>query len=475
MLKKQQKQQGGKDPLGRRVYMSTTSNGEAKFNSRFGYIMVAAGAAIGLGNIWKFPYLAYRGGGGIFLITYIIIIMLMAHPMVEMETAIGRFGGGDTVTCFEKINPKWGFVGWIANLCTIMINMFYVVIGGWVLKYAVTFITGANFGDDATAFYNNFISKPVEPLIYTAIVLFIASGLLLFGITELVEKVTKVIMPALFVLLIICGFYACFSVDGAIEGLKYYLLPAPENFSVKVFADAATQVLFSVGIGWGIFTTLGINVPKENNLKGDALLVSICDTCAAITAGFVVIPAAYGAGVELTAGPKLLFVVMSGIFANLPGGRIIGAFFFVAVLFAVFSSLFTFFEIGMRTFEVKLGMGRKKAVGVVTLIIGLGNILVSLGFGPLSFIKLPWPSFAGMQYYNFLDWFDCFTAYVLLPLGCILVCLFIIFGWGWDGYEKELFMNGRDGKLSKFDKALTTFVVPAFMVIILLNVFGILQ
>ena len=454
--------------------MSTNASGEAKFNSRFGYIMVAAGAAIGLGNIWKFPYLAYRGGGGIFLITYIIIIMLMAHPMVEMETAIGRYGGGDTVTCFEKINPKWGFVGWIANLCTIMINMFYVVIGGWVLKYAVTFITGANFGSDVDAFYNNFISKPVEPLIYTAIVLCITSGLLLFGITEIVEKVTKVIMAALFVLLIICGFYACFSVEGAVEGLKYYLLPAPQNFSVKVFADAATQVLFSVGIGWGIFTTLGINIPKENNLKGDALLVSVCDTAAAITAGFVVIPSAYGAGIELTAGPKLLFIVMSGIFANLPGGRIIGSFFFVAVLFAVFSSLFTFFEIGIRTFEVKLKMGRKKAVAVVTLIIGAGNILVSLGFGTLSWCKLPWPSFQGIAYYNFLDWFDSFTSYVLLPLGCLLICMFVKFVWGWEGYEKELFMDGRDGKLRPFDKVLTTFVVPAFMIIILLNVFGVI-
>ena len=395
--------------------------------------------------------------------------------MVEMETAIGRFGGGDTVTCFEKINPKWGFVGWIANICTFGINMYYVVIGGWVLKYAITFITGANFGDDVTAFYNNFISSPVEPLIYTVIVLGITSGLLLFGITELVEKVTKIIMPALFVLLIFCGFYSCLSVEGAIGGLKYYLLPAPENFNVKVFADAATQVLFSVGIGWGIFTTLGINVPKENNLKSDALLVSICDTAAAITAGFVVIPAAYGAGVELTAGPKLLFVVMSGIFANLPGGRIIGSFFFIAVLFAVFSSLFTFFEIGMRTFEVKLKMGRKKAVAVSTIIIGIGNIFVSLGFGPLSWFTLPWPSFQGIAQYNLLDWFDCFTAYLLLPLGCILICLFVQFGWGWEGYEKELFMDGRDGKLSKFDKILTTWVVPAFMIIILLNVFGILQ
>ena len=160
-----------------------SNNGQAHFKSRFGYIMVAAGAAIGLGNIWKFPYLAYRGGGGIFLITYIIIIVLMAHPMVEMETAIGRFGKSDTVSVYEKISKKWGFVGWIANICTLGINMFYVVVGGWVLKYAVQFIISGDFGKDTNVFFNGFISKPVEPIIWAFIVMFITSFLLLFGIS----------------------------------------------------------------------------------------------------------------------------------------------------------------------------------------------------------------------------------------------------------------------------------------------------
>ena len=457
--------------------MSNNNNGQqtGQWNSRFGYIMVAAGAAIGLGNIWKFPYLAYQGGGGIFLITYIIIIMLMAHPMVEMETAIGRHGKADTVTVFEKINPKWAFVGWIANLCTVMINMYYVVIGGWVLKYAVTFIVSGNFGDDTTAWYNNFISSPLEPIVWDFILLAVVTFFLLFGITEIVEKITKVIMPALFCLLIFCAIYACVMQPGSVGGLKYYLLPNFSNFSFKVFAQAATQVLFSVGIGWGIFTTLGANVPDSNNLKGDALLVSICDTLAAVVAGFVVIPVAYGAGVDMQAGPKLLFIVMTGIFGKFPGGRLIGSFFFIAVLFAVVSSLFSFFEIPMRTAEIKLGMGRKKGVISVAALIFVGNVLVSLGFGPLSSWAFPWPSFTGVEMYGLFDWFDCFTGYVLLPLGCLLTCLFVSKIWGWEGYEKELFANGRDGKLSSFDKVLITIVVPAFMVIILLNVFGFLK
>ncbi len=456
--------------------MSNNTKKKGEFGSRFGYIMVAAGAAIGLGNIWKFPYLAYRGGGGIFLLTYIVIIMLMAHPMVEMETAIGRFGKADTVTVFEKINPKWAFVGWIANLCTLLINMYYVVVGGWVLKYAIHFILSGEFGD-TSVFYNNVISAPVEPIVWALILLVGVMFMLLFGITEIAEKVSKVIMPALFVLLVFCGIYACVVTPGAAEGLKYYLLPAPENFSFKVFADAATQVLFSVGIGWGLFTTLGASLPDSNNLKSDALMVSVMDTLAAILAGFVVIPTAYGAGIELQAGPSLLFKVMTGIYGQLPGGRLIGSFFFIAVTFAVISSLFSFFEVNIKTAEVKLGMGRKKAIFFVGGLIFAGNILCSLGWGPLSNVTLPWPSFTGIAFYNFHDWFDCFSGYVLLPLGCLLTCLFVTKGWGWEGYTKEIHKHDPQNAkpLSKFDKALITVVIPAFMVIVLLNVFGVLQ
>ena len=456
--------------------MSNNTKKKGEFGSRFGYIMVAAGAAIGLGNIWKFPYLAYRGGGGIFLLTYIVIIALMAHPMVEMETAIGRFGKGDTVTVFEKINPKWAFVGWIANLCTLMINMYYVVVGGWVLKYAVHFIVSGEFGD-TSVFYNNVISAPVAPIVWAFILLFGVMFMLLFGITEIVEKVSKVIMPTLFVILLGCGIYACTVTPGAAEGLKYYLLPAPENFSFKVFADAATQVLFSVGIGWGIFTTLGASLPDSNNLKSDALMVSIMDTMAAILAGFVVIPTAYGAGIELQAGPSLLFKVMTQIYGQLPGGRIIGSLFFVGVTFAVISSLFTFFEINVKTAEIKLGLGRKKAIIATGALIFIGNIFCSLGFGPMSDFKLPWPYVGEVAMYGLYDWFDCFTGYVLLPLGCLLTCFFVVKGWGWEGYAKEIHKHDPQNAkpLSKFDKSLIVFAIPAFMVIVLLNVFGVLK
>ena len=447
----------------------------ANWESRFGFLMVAAGAAIGLGNIWKFPYLAYRGGGAIFLLTYVIIVFIMAHPMVEMETAIGRHGGKDTVTNFEVTNKKWGFVGWIANICTLMINFYYVVVGGWVLKYAWTFISSGDFGSDANVFFQNFISSPLEPIVWALGLLLFVMIMLLFGITGYIEKFSKIIMPGLTILLVFCSIYSLIVQEGAAEGLKYYLLPDLSKFNIKVFADAATQVLFSVGIGWGIFTTLGANVPKSNNIRKDAIFISIADTALAILAGFVIIPTAFGAGVDVQKGPALIFDVMSNIYNGLPGGRFIGSFFFAAITLAVISSLFTFIEISVRTFELKFHMRRRWAVFTSTVIIGLGNILVSLGFGPLKDVTLPWPSFGGIEQYGFYDWFDCFSGYVLLPLGCILVCYFVAKVWKFKNYEKELTADGRDGILKTWDKWLTVVVVPALMIVVLLNVFGVIK
>ena len=455
--------------------MEKKHSGDARWGSRFGFLMVAAGASIGLGNVWKFPYLAYRGGGAVFLIVYLIIDLLLAKPMIEAETAIGRHGRSDAVSVFEKIDKRWGFVGWIANICTLMIDFYYVVVGGWVLRYAVQFLLSGNFGSDANIFYQDFISDPVAPLIWTLVLLAFVIVMLYFGMTKYIEKISKVIMPGLVVLLIICGVYACFAQEGALEGLKYYLLPDFSKFNIKVFADAVTQVLFSIGIGWGIFTTLGANVPRGNNLKKDALFISLADPATAILAGFVIIPSAFGAGIDVQKGPGLIFDVMANIFNNLPGGRVIGSLFFIALTFAVISSLFTFIEIFVRSLEIKGKLGRKKAVLASAIIIGLGNILVSLGFGPMSNFKLPWPSFGQLDWYGLYDWFDCFSGYVLLPLGCILISIFVAKVWGWKDYEKELTVDGRDGVLSGWTKFCITVLAPIFMVIVLLNVFGFIK
>lgn len=458
-------------------YMSNQTNPETRqWGSRFGYLMVAAGAAIGLGNIWRFPYLAYEGGGGVFLVVYIIVVVLMGHPMVEMETALGRYSGKDTVTAFQRINKKWGFAGWMAVICTTLLCMYYVVVGGWVAKYAFQYIVSGDFGSDKQAYYDKFTSSAVEPIVWTMLLLVLVSVLLYFGITNTVEKISKVMLPLLFALLIICGIWALFVNENAIGGVKYYLLPDFSKFSFTTFAQAATQVLFSIGIGWGLYETLGANISKENNLKSDAVMVSVFDTAAAILAGFVVVPSAFSGGVDIqSAGPSLVFNVMTDIFDRLAGGRIIGACFFLAILFAVISSLFSFFEIAIRTFEDHCHMGRRNATILTAVIIGAGNIIVSLGFGMLSGLKLPWIDAKGLTSYGLYDWLDMFTAYLLMPIGCILVCVFIAKVWGFKNYEKEVTNDGKFGRVTAFDKIRTVVLVPFFMIVILLTVFGFIQ
>ncbi len=454
---------------------NTEKKSSANFGSRFGYIMVAAGAAIGLGNIWKFPYLAYGGGGGAFIVVYIILAMVLGHPLVEMETAIGRHGRTNAIDAFGVVKPRWKYAGLVTVICAVLIDMYYIIVSGYVLKYAITFLLGGNFGTDKAAYYTNFISDPIKPLIYAAILMVLVVVLLADGITELVEKVTKVIMPLLFILLLVCGFWALLSFDGAMDGLKFYLIPDFSSFTWKTFADACVQVMFSVGVGWSIFTTLGASLSDGANIRKDAMMITICDTVVALTAGFVIIPSVVGAGSEMSAGPSLVFLAMTEIFAQMPGGNIMGFFFFTALIFAVLSTYFTILEIPVKCIEEKFHIEHKKATWLTAGLIMIGGALCSLsqGVGLLSDVKMPWWSFgSGIIYYNIYDWVDCLSGYVLLPLGCLLTAFYCAKAWGYKGYESELTHDGRDGKLSTYDKVIMTVVVPILTIIVILNCFG---
>lgn len=456
--------------------MSNEGN-KASFGSRFGYIMVAAGAAIGLGNIWKFPYLAYGGGGGAFVAVYIVLCILLGHTVVEMETAVGRRAKTNCIDAYGVVNKKWKFVGVVNVICTVLIDMYYIIVSGYVLKYAIDFLIGSSFGPDSATYYNTFISEPIQPLIYAGILMLITVVLLSFGITELVEKVTKVIMPLLFILLIGCGIWALFISPGAMDGLKYYLIPDFSKFTWKAFADACMQVMFSVGIGWAIFTTLGASVSDKNNLRKDSMWVTICDTGVALTAGFVIIPSVVGAGSTMTAGPSLIFLAMTDIFGKFPGGRFIGFFFFTALIFAVLSTYFTILEIPVKCVEEKAKISHRKATVITATLIFIGGVLCSLsqGSGLLSHIKMPWWSFGdGIIYYNIYDWADVLSGYVLLPLGCLLTTLYCVKVWGFKGYEEEL-MKGGGKKLSLYNKIVITVVVPILTLIVILNCFGFIK
>ena len=459
--------------------MSNNGNKQvANFGSRFGYIMVAAGAAIGLGNIWKFPYLAYGGGGGAFIVVYLIMAIILGHPVLEMESAIGRYAKTNAIDAYGVVNPKWKFAGAVQVVCTLMIDMYYIIVSGYCLKYAIAFLLGGNFGADKAAYYYEFISHPITPLIYAGILMLITVVLLAGGITELVEKVTKVIMPLLFVLLVVCGFWALIKIPGAVEGLKFYLIPNMDNLTWKTVSDAAVQIMFSVGIGWTIFVTLGASMSDGANIRKDSMMVTICDTTVALTAGFVIIPSVVGSNMEMTAGPHLIFLAMTEIFGQMPGGNIIGFFFFMALIFAVLSTYFTVLEIPVKCVEEKMHMDHKKATWLTAGVIMIGGVFCSLsqGTGLLSGVQLPFWNFqTGIVYYNIYDWVDCFSAYILLPIGCLLTAFYVSKIWGFEAYEKELTKDGRDGKLSKYDKFICKYVVPVLVVIIILNVFGFIQ
>lgn len=450
----------------------------ASFNSRFGYIMVAAGAAIGLGNIWKFPYLAYGGGGGAFIVVYIILCLVLGHPIVEMESAIGRYAKTNAIDAYGVIRPKWKFAGFVNVICTFLIDMYYIIVSGYVLKYAIVYLLGGNFGPDKAAYYMDFISSPVAPLAYAGILMFIIAILLSKGITELVEKVTKVIMPLLFLLLVICGIWALVAFDGAMDGLKFYLIPDFSKFTGKTFADACMQVMFSVGIGWAIFVTLGASVKDSANIRKDSMMVTICDTTVALTAGFVVIPTVVGSGNNMAAGPSLIFLAMTDIFSRLPGGNLLGLFFFTAIIFAVLSTFFTILEIPVKCLEEKAHINHRKATWITAIIIFIGGIFCSLsqGYGLLSGIQLPWWSYGtGVIHYNIYDWLDVFSGYVLLPLGCLLTNFYCVKVWGFKGYEKELTKDGRDGHLTMYDKVVMTVVIPLLTLVVILNCFGFIK
>lgn len=445
------------------------------FSSRFGYVMVAAGAAIGLGNIWRFPYLAYGDGGAIFTLIYIIIVALVGKAGIEIETSVGRIGRTNAVDAYGNINHHAKLIGWIGALFTLMLNMYYVVVGGYVIKYALDFFVGTDFSDSAV-YYSEYISSPVMPLLFIIILLVLVDFFLVSGLTEKVEKFSKVIMPALLVLLVICGIGALISSPNAMDGLAYYLIPNFPKLNFKTISDACVQVMFSVGTGWCLYVTLGANVAKEENIKKTATYICACDTLIAILAGFVIIPSVVGAGSKMVAGPSLVFVAMPEILNNMPGGRILGFLFFSALFIAVITGMFAFVEILAAVVRDKLNMSRPKAVILTTVFIFVFSIACawSQEDGILSSVQIPWISAQGIVTYSIIDWVDCFSSYVLMPFGNLAIAIFCAKVWGFEKYEKELTANGRDGRLSNLEKAVIVVGIPVFSLIALLNVFGFL-
>ena len=400
----------------------------SSFSGKIGFIMAAAGSAVGLGNIWRFPYLAAQYGGGIFLLVYIVLAVTFGFALMTAEIAIGRKTGLSAVEAYGKLHKKWKFLGYLGAIVPIIILPYYSVIGGWVAKYMWAFMSGdaadtaGNIVTSAGAevsYFESFIAGVGEPIGWFALFLGFTAVVVLLGVEKGIEKVSKIMMPVLVVLsIIIAGYALC--MDGAMKGLKYYVVPNFSDFSVKTVLAAMGQLFYSMSLAMGIMITYGSYMKKKDSIESSVRHIEIFDTGIAFLAGLMIIPAIFAVGdpeTQLTKGPGLMFIVLPKVFEAMPAGEIVGAAFFIMVLFAALTSSISLMETIVSVFMDKFKMGRKTACVVVIGICILLGLPSSLGNGPLASVKI-----MGLA---FLDFFDFISNSVLMPIVALFTCIFV--------------------------------------------------
>ena len=434
----------------------------SSFTGKLGFIMAAAGSAVGLGNIWRFPYLAAQYGGGIFLLVYLVLAVTFGFALMTAEIAIGRKTGKSAVEAFCKLNKKWSFLGYVAAIVPVIILPYYSVIGGWVIKYLTAFVIGdGTAAADGGAYFTSFISSVSDPLIWFLIFIGITAVVVLFGVEKGVEKVSKIMMPILIVLsMIIAGYALC--MDGAMEGVKYYFVPNFSHFSVKTVLAAMGQLFYSMSLAMGIMITYGSYMKKEDSIESSVRHIEIFDTGIAFLAGLMIIPAIFAVGdpsTQLTKGPGLMFIVLPQVFEKMPAGHIVGAAFFLMVLFAALTSSMSLMETVVSVIMDKFRVGRKTACILVLVFSILLGIPSSLGNGVWSGVKI-----IGLV---FLDFFDFISNSVLMPIVALLTCIFVGYVIKPKAVEEEIESNGNRFKAKKLFTIVIKYFAPVCIVLIL--------
>ena len=441
-------------------------NNRGTFTGKLGFVLSAAGASVGLGNIWRFPYLAAKYGGGAFLLVYIILALTFGYTMIIAETAIGRSSQKSPVSAFRFFSDSpWAKAGgWINAIVPVLICPYYSVIGGWVCKYLFAFLT-TDMNEIATdTFFTDFIC------------VFVALNLVIIymGVENGIERVSKFMMPILLVLALVISAYSI-TRPGAMAGVSYMLIPHLENFSWMTVVSAMGQMFYSLSIAMGILITFGSYMKKEVSIEDSTVQVEIFDTGVAILAGMMIIPAVFafsgGDPEQLGAGPSLMFITMPKIFASMGIGRIIGVLFFTLVLFAALTSSIALTEAAVSTICDEFKWSRTvctTAMAVVMLALGT---LSCLGYGPLSFITI-----IGMP---FLDFFDFLTNSVMMPIAAFAICVLVTKCIGISRIEQEVEMDGHPFRRKKVFSVVIKYIAPIFVLIILLssiaNAFGLIS
>ncbi len=439
----------------------TMTEKRSSFTGKIGFVLAAAGSAVGLGNIWRFPYLAAKYGGGIFLLVYLILSVTFGFTLMCAEIAIGRKTGKSAIGAFKSLDKRFGFIGILAAVIPAIILPYYSVIGGWVAKYFTVFVTGGGNDAASATFFTDFITKPAEPLFWFFIFIGITSLIVLFGVEKGIEKISKFMMPLLVVLTLFIAIYSV-CLPGAFDGLKYYIIPNFNDFSVTTVLAAMGQLFYSMSLAMGIMITYGSYMKKDVNIEASVHQIELFDTGIAFMAGMMVIPPifAYGDIESVKPGPGLMFQMLPNVFSEIYGGQVIGTVFFLLVMFAALTSSISLMETVVSIVNDKFGINRKFSCLIVFIVSLLLGIPSSLGFGVLDFISV-----AGM---SILDIFDFVSNSVLMPIVALLTCIFV----GYIIKPKTIINEIKSSSSFKMKSLFTVmikYIAPVFIVLILIS------
>lgn len=438
--------------------------------SRLGFILLSAGCAIGIGNVWKFPWMVGQYGGGAFVLIYLVCLIILGVPVMTMEFSLGRASRKSVVKMYqplEKPKSKWHIHGYFAMAGNYILMMFYTVVTGWMLQYFVNMATGKFVGADKAGIdriYEDMLLNPGKLTIYMLIVVIIGTGVCSIGVQKGVERITKVMMIALIVIMVILAVNSIF-LDGGKEGLKFYLIPNFETMAkigiIDVIVAAMNQAFFTLSLGMGCMAIFGSYVKKDRSLMGESVNVAVLDTFVAFTSGLIIFPACFAYGVEVDNGKSLIFKTLPNIFNNIPLGRLWGSLFFIFMSFAALSTIITVFETLISCTMDLFNWSRKKSCLVNGIALFVLSIPCVLGFSVWSSFK---PFGAGT---NIMDLEDFAVNNILLPLGSIIFVIFCTsrFGWGWDKFTAEA-NEGKGFKVAKWMKGYMTYVLPAIILVI---------
>ena len=449
------------------------NNSRESFGSRIGFLLVSAGCAIGIGNVWKFPYITGQNGGGWFVLFYLIFLIIMGIPVLTMELAVGRASRKSAVLAYkalEKPGSKWHIHGWVAIFGCIMLMMYYTTVSGWMIDYFFKFLSGTftagMSSEEVGGAFSAMLASPTEMALWMVITVLAGFLICSLGLENGIEKITSVMMAALLVLIVVLAVHSL-TLSGAKEGMSFYLVPNADNVRKaglwNAVSAAMNQSFFTLSLGVAAMEIFGSYMSKEHSLPGEAARICVLDTFVAIVSGIIIFPACFSFGVEPDAGPSLIFVTLPNIFTNMAGGRLWGALFFLFMTFASFSTVIAVFE-NILSFSIDMfGISRKKASFICCILILILSLPCVLGYNVWSDLHI-----IGGR--DVLDSEDFIVSNLLLPIGSLIFLLFCVTEWGW-GFDKyiEECNTGSGLKIPRAFKPYFQFVLPILIIAILIS------